>query len=199
MSPMVLVWVLVAYLSGSVPFGVIAARFFGGLDVRRHGSGNIGTANVLRTAGKGAAIVTLAGDLLKGYLPAFLAGLLALPPLEMAAVGLGAIVGHNWSCFLRFSGGKGVATSFGVFLALAPLPALGSLVAWIGVLGCFRYTSLAALAASLAVPPLILLERGVGTFFWLSALAALLIFVRHRDNIRRLQQGTEPRVGEQST
>ncbi|MEE8503540.1 MAG: glycerol-3-phosphate 1-O-acyltransferase PlsY [candidate division NC10 bacterium] len=187
--------VFVAYLIGSIPFGLLISQVVGRVDIRRYGSGNIGTANVLRIVGKRAAALTLLGDLLKGFLPTLAALLLGGSDLLVAGVGLAAVLGHNWSVYLRFAGGKGVATSFGALLAMTPLPAILGFLVWLGVVLVFRYTSLAALAASVCIPPLIFFSIGSGPYFTFSLLATLLIFVRHRDNIQRLWAGTEHRVG----
>lgn len=188
--------VFVAYLIGSIPFGLLISQVVGRVDIRRYGSGNIGTANVLRIVGKRAAALTLLGDLLKGFLPTLAALLLGGSDLLVAGVGLAAVLGHNWSVYLRFAGGKGVATSFGALLAMTPLPAILGFLVWLGVVLVFRYTSLAALAASVCIPPLIFFSIGSGPYFTFSLLATLLIFVRHRDNIQRLWAGTEHRVGQ---
>ena len=188
--------VCIAYLVGSIPFGLFVSRALARVDIRRHGSGNIGTANVLRIVGKQAAALTLLGDLLKGFLPVVAARSLGASELWVAGVGLAAVLGHNWPIYLRFAGGKGVATSFGALLAMTPLPALLGLLTWTAVVLVFRYTSLAALIASVCVPPVILLFTGAGPYLVFSLLAALLIFVRHRDNIKRLWAGTEHRVGQ---
>ena len=188
--------VCIAYLVGSIPFGLLVSRALARVDIRRHGSGNIGTANVLRIVGKWAATLTLLGDLLKGFLPVVAALSLGASELWVAGVGLAAVLGHNWSVYLRFAGGKGVATSFGALLAMTPLPALLGLLTWTAVVLIFRYTSLAALIASVCIPPVILFFTGAGPYLAFSLLAALLIFVRHRDNIKRLWAGTEHRVGQ---
>ena len=189
-------FILGAYLIGSIPFGLVVSRAIGGVDVRQYGSGNIGTANVLRTIGRRAAVLTLLGDMLKGFLPTLGTKLLGGSELLVAAVALAAVLGHNWSAYLKFSGGKGVATSFAVLLVMTPLPALLGLLLWGGVLLVYRYTSLAALVTSVCIPPIILLSVGVGPYFTFSLVFALLIFFRHRENIRRLLAGTEHRVGE---
>ncbi len=188
--------VCIAYLVGSIPFGLLVSWALARVDIRSHGSGNIGTANVLRIVGKWAATLTLLGDLLKGFLPVVAALSLGASELWVAGVGLAAVLGHNWSVYLRFAGGKGVATSFGALLAMTPLPALLGLLTWTAVVLVFRYTSLAALIASVCVPPVILFLTGAGPYLAFSLLAALLIFVRHRDNIKRLWAGTEHRVGQ---
>lgn len=191
-----LILVCTAYLVGSIPFGLLVSRALARVDIRRHGSGNIGTANVLRLVGKRAAALTLLGDLLKGFLPVLAALSLGASELWVVGVGLAAVLGHNWPVYLRFAGGKGVATSFGALLAMTPLPALLGLLTWMAVVLIFRYTSLAALAASVCIPPVILFLTGAGPYLAFSLLAALLIFVRHRDNIKRLWAGTEHRVGQ---
>ena len=188
--------VVIAYLVGSIPFGLLISRAVGRVDIRQYGSGNIGTANVLRIVGKRAAALTLLGDLLKGFLPTVLALLLGGTELLVAGVGMAAVLGHNWPIYLRFVGGKGVATSFGALLAMTPLPAVLGLLVWFGVLLVFRYPSLAAMVASVCVPPVIFFSTGLGSYFIFSFVAALLIFVRHRDNIKRLWAGTEHRVGQ---
>ena len=188
--------VCIAYLVGSIPFGLLVSWALARVDIRRHGSGNIGTANVLRIVGKWAATLTLLGDLLKGFLPVVAALSLGASELWVAGVGLAAVLGHNWSVYLRFAGGKGVATSFGALLAMTPLPALLGLLTWTAVVLIFRYTSLAALAASVCIPPVILFFTGAGPYLAFSLVATLLIFVRHRDNIKRLWAGTEHRVGQ---
>jgi glycerol-3-phosphate acyltransferase PlsY len=188
--------VCIAYLVGSIPFGLLVSRALARVDIRRHGSGNIGTANVLRIVGKRAAALTLLGDLLKGFLPVVAARSLGVSELWVAGVGLAAVLGHNWPVYLRFAGGKGVATSFGALLAMTPLPALLGLLTWTAVVLVFRYTSLAALIASVCVPPVILFLTGAGPYLAFSLLTALLIFVRHRDNVKRLWAGTEHRVGQ---
>lgn len=188
--------VFIAYLIGSIPVGLLVSQALGQVDIRQHGSGNIGTANVLRIVGKRAAALTLLGDLLKGLIPAWAAIGIGGSALLVAAVAVAAVLGHNWSVFLGFAGGKGVATSFGALLVMTPGPALLGLVVWLGVLLFFRYTSLAAMVSSVCIPPVILISTGAGPYFGFSLVAALLIYVRHRDNIKRLLDGTEHRVGE---
>ncbi|MFQ5988688.1 MAG: glycerol-3-phosphate 1-O-acyltransferase PlsY [Candidatus Methylomirabilales bacterium] len=188
--------IFIAYLVGSIPFGLVISRAVGRVDIRQHGSGNIGTANVLRTIGKRAAALTFVGDLLKGVLPVLAARLLGGTELLVAAVGMAAVLGHNWSVYLRFTGGKGVATSFGALVAMTPLPALFGFLVWLGVLLVFRYTSLSALMASVCIPPVIFFSTGSGPYFFFSILVAILIFVRHTDNIKRIRAGTEHRVGQ---
>jgi acyl phosphate:glycerol-3-phosphate acyltransferase len=188
--------VFIAYLVGSIPFGLLISQAVGRVDIRQYGSGNIGTANVLRIVGKRAAALTLLGDLLKGFLPTLAALLLGGTELLVAGVGMATVLGHNWSIYLRFVGGKGVATTFGALLAMTPLLALLGFLVWLGVLLLFRYPSLAAMVASVCIPPVIFFSTGPGPYFMFSLVAALLICIRHRDNIRRLWAGTEHRVGQ---
>lgn len=188
--------VFIGYLIGSIPFGLLISQAVGRVDIRQYGSGNIGTANVLRIVGKRAAALTLLGDLLKGFLPTLAAVLLGGTELLVAGVGMATVLGHNWSIYLRFVGGKGVATTFGALLAMTPLFALLGFLVWLSVLLLFRYPSLAAMVASICIPPVIFLSTGPGPYFIFSLVAAVLIFIRHRDNIRRLWAGTEHRVGQ---
>jgi len=188
--------VFIAYLVGSIPFGLLISQAVGRVDIRQYGSGNIGTANVLRIVGKRAAALTLLGDLLKGFLPTLAAVLLGGTELLVVGVGMATVLGHNWSIYLRFVGGKGVATTFGALLAMIPLFALLGFLVWLGVLLLFRYPSLAAMVASVCIPPVIFFSTGPGPYFMFSLVAAVLILIRHRDNIRRLWAGTEHRVGQ---
>jgi len=115
--------VAAAYLLGAIPFGLLIARLQKGIDIRDHGSGNIGTSNVLRTLGKRAALLTLVGDLMKGYLPVLVGSLLGVSQPWLVLAGAAAVIGHNWPIYIRFRGGKGVATSFGAALGIMPAPA----------------------------------------------------------------------------
>jgi glycerol-3-phosphate acyltransferase PlsY len=184
-----------AYLLGSVPFGLVVAAA-GSVDLRRVGSGNIGATNVLRAVGKGAAAATLVGDIGKGAL-AIVAGRLAGggAPL-LAALGLAVVAGHLFPVFAGFRGGKGVATTLGVMLAA--MPGVGGLLllVWLAVAALTRYSSLAALAATAAMPPLAWALDGRPAMLVLTLVLALLVIWRHEENIRRLWRGTEARIGE---
>lgn len=183
-----------AYLAGSIPFGLLIARLARGIDIRRHGSGNIGTANVLRTAGRGPAAATLLADALKGLLPVLAGRALDLPLYALLLIALAGIIGHNWSLFLRGKGGKGIATSLGATLALAPLAALIGLGVWAVVIVASRYASLASLMM-IASLPLALALMGYPQVYWLFGLALLaLALYRHRANIARLIGGTELKI-----
>lgn len=195
------VLVIGGYLLGSIPFGVIATRMAGLGDIRNVGSGNIGATNVLRTGRRDLAAITLVGDGGKGAAAVGLAHLLALhsaptaEPLACALAGGAAFLGHVFPIWLRFKGGKGVATFLGVLLAAAwPVGALACLT-WLAVAKLLKISSLSALTAA-ALSPLyaLALGRPLPTVL-LAALLAVLIFVRHHENIRRLLNGTEPRIG----
>ena len=189
-----------SYLLGSVPFGLILGKFMGSVDVRTVGSGNIGATNVLRAAGKKAAVLTLLADGLKGYVTAALAGHLFTGEWVPVLAAIAAVVGHNYPVYLSFRGGKGVATSFGAVLAVSPWTGAACLLAWLAAALFWRYSSLAALVA-FALNPLITFAlfsedrpRGV-----LSVALFAMIYYRHRENIRRLLAGTEPKIGSKGT
>ncbi|MDR1853738.1 MAG: glycerol-3-phosphate 1-O-acyltransferase PlsY, partial [Azoarcus sp.] len=141
-----------AYLLGSIPFALISSRIFGLADPRSYGSGNPGATNVLRSGSKGAAALTLAGDCFKGWLAVWVAAALGFDPVVAALAGVTAFVGHVFSVFLHFKGGKGVATGLGVLLGIAPVIALACLAVWLLVAVATRYSSAAALAAAVAAP-----------------------------------------------
>lgn len=213
-NPYILLGALPAagYVIGSTPFGVILARAHG-VDLRKAGSGNVGATNVGRCVGRPWGILCFVLDVAKGLLPALLAGMLlrgdgdqAPPPLQQAAwlgVGCGAILGHVFSFWLGFRGGKGVATSLGVVLGVYPyftFAGLGAFGVWIAVTLLSRYVSLGSVAAAAAFVPLFLLCNGERSWrLWpLLAFAAAmvaLIVVRHRENLRRLVRGEENRIG----
>lgn len=189
---------VVAYFIGSLSFAVIVSRVFGLADPRSYGSGNPGATNVLRSGNKAAAILTLLFDALKGYVPVVIAWQLGLPELVVTAVGLGAFIGHLWPIFFKFEGGKGVATAAGVLLGFAP--ALGGLVllVWITMAVVFRYSSLAALTASLAAPLIQAWGWGVGPATVGTAIMSALLIWRHEANIRKLLAGQESKLGQKA-
>jgi glycerol-3-phosphate acyltransferase PlsY len=185
---------VIGYLCGSIPFGVILTRLAGTQDLRSIGSGSIGATNVLRTGSKGLAAGTLLGDLLKGTVAVVIAGYLWGPDAAMIA-GLGAFLGHLFPVWLKFRGGKGVATYIGVLLGLFwPAAAMFGAI-WLAVAFSFRYSSLAALVASF-VTPIFLWWFGPLALSSLFAVLTLLLFWAHRENIKRLQAGTEGRIGQ---
>jgi acyl phosphate:glycerol-3-phosphate acyltransferase len=191
-----LVAVVAAYLVGAVPIGWLVARAFGVGDIRRHGSGNIGATNVLRTVGRLPAIVTLLGDVLKGYLAVWLGTVLGgEQPAAAAMAAVAAVAGNCWSVFLGFRGGKGGATGLGALLRLAPLATLAAVPVFVIIVASFRYVSLGTLLAALCVP-LGALMLGYPRAAVLAALAIAAIIVgRHHENIARLRAGTESRLG----
>jgi len=177
--------------------GYLVALAFGMRDIRRHGSGNIGATNVLRTLGRLPAAVTLVGDVVKGFAAVGLASAVGGGVTAVsAAAALVAVVGNCWSIFLGFRGGKGAATGLGAFLNVVPLATLPAALVWLAVTATFRFVSLASITAALCVPIGALL-LGYPPVFAASGLAACaLIVLRHRDNIARLLSGTERRLGE---
>lgn len=183
------------YLSGSIPFGLLIAKASKGVDVRGIGSGNIGATNVLRAAGKGAAALTLALDMLKGWAPVALGRIVGASDALVAGVGLAAFLGHLYPVFLRFRGGKGVATFLGVLLALLPKVAFLVAGVWLLIAAVFRYSSLAALVAAAASPLLVWLLDGRRGFVALAVVLSGFILIRHRENMRRLLAGEERRIG----
>ncbi|HKS18894.1 MAG TPA: glycerol-3-phosphate 1-O-acyltransferase PlsY [Bradyrhizobium sp.] len=185
--------VIIGYLLGSIPFGLILTRLAGTQDLRSIGSGNIGATNVLRTGNKGLAAATLLGDMLKGTVAVVIAGYFGGPNGAMLG-GLGAFLGHLFPVWLKFRGGKGVATYIGVLLGLFwPAAAMfGAL--WIATALTTRYSSLSALVAAF-VTPISLWWFGHPALASLFAVLTLLLFYTHRENIRRLQAGTEGKIG----
>src|SRR5581483_5114132 len=184
---------LIGYLLGSIPFGLVLTRMAGTQDLRTIGSGNIGATNVLRTGRKGLAAATLVLDALKGTAAVIIGGLLGGPDAAMLG-GLGAFLGHIFPVWLKFKGGKGVAVYIGILIGLIwPMAILFCLI-WLGMAVAFRYSSLAALIASL-VTPIVLWWFGHVTLAALFAVLTLLLFYMHRENIKRLQAGTEGRIG----
>ena len=200
------IFFVAAYLLGSIPFGYLLGKFKG-IDIREHGSKNIGATNVMRVLGKGFGVAALLLDMLKGFIPAFvLAGLVAgweQSGRQLAGIvfGAGAILGHVFPCFLRFRGGKAVATGCGVFLALDPLATVGAFAVWGSVVMTARYVSVGSMAGAAALPVFLLLLHNTKLSPYLPSVAfgvavAVLVVVRHRANLRRLRAGTEPRLGE---
>jgi glycerol-3-phosphate acyltransferase PlsY len=182
---------LCSYCIGSIPTGLLLAKAFGGVDIRTQGSGNIGATNVYRTLGRKVGILTLIGDCLKGLLPVLAAKALQLPVEWIALIGLAAFLGHIFPVFLRFKGGKGVATALGVFLAAAPLAVLGALATFILVLMSWRYVSLASIAAAAVMPLFTTLIYRAPTFVAMSVVISVIVILKHHENIRRLRNGTE--------
>ncbi|EAR50382.1 hypothetical protein OG2516_16736 [Oceanicola granulosus HTCC2516] len=187
-------WTLLGYLLGSVPFGLLITRRLGLGDLRAIGSGNIGATNVLRTGDKRAAAATLLLDGSKAAVAVLLARALSGPDAAQAA-GLAAFVGHCFPVWLNFRGGKGVATFFGLLLALAWPVGLAAAATWLAAAALLRYSSLAALLAA-GLAPLWAALLGHGDLVLLTIVLALLVYGRHWSNIARLRAGTEPKIGQ---
>jgi len=184
-------WLVACYLVGSLPTGYLLGRFLKGIDIRQVGSRNPGATNVFRSVGKTAGIATLLIDIFKGWVVTWLS--LRFFPGEFLPLlgGLAAVAGHSWSPFLSFRGGKGVATSAGVFFALLPTPTLAALTVFAVVFGLSHYVSAGSLAGAVALPSVALWLAGWGPRSGLALLVAALIVVKHIPNIRRLLKGEE--------
>ena len=188
-----LVALLSAYLMGSIPFGIIFSKLFRGPDPRSAGSRNIGFTNVLRVSGRGAAAATLIGDIAKGFLVIQGAGHLQLSVNWTFAVGIAAVMGHLFPFFLKFRGGKGVATGFGVLGAVQPQAMLLTAVLWAGIVLTSRVVSLGSMIAFGLLPLTMYYFHPDSGAFVFSTTLALLIILRHKDNAIRLWKGTEHR------
>jgi glycerol-3-phosphate acyltransferase PlsY len=187
--------ILGGYLLGSIPFGVIATRLGGAGDIRQVGSGNIGATNVLRTGRRDLALITLLGDGGKGAAAVLIVAALLSPQMAVLA-GAAAFLGHIFPVWLSFKGGKGVATFFGILFGISWPVGLAAGATWIAMAALFRISSLAALTAALLTPVwFMLFHQATPERLGLCALMAVLIFVRHDANIRRLLKGDEPRIG----
>ncbi|MEM0930476.1 MAG: glycerol-3-phosphate 1-O-acyltransferase PlsY [Pseudomonadota bacterium] len=187
--------VVLSYLLGAIPFGLVIVRLAGLGDIRAIGSGNIGATNVLRTGRKDLAAATFALDSGKGAIAVWLASAMTGGDVTaMALAGASAFLGHLFPVFLGFKGGKGVATYFGTLLALWPFGLVVAAVAWLGVAFTLRYSSLAALVAA-AVTPIAFVVAGKTILFLAVLFMTVLIFVRHQQNIARLLDGSEPKIG----
>jgi glycerol-3-phosphate acyltransferase PlsY len=182
--------IVAAYLTGSIPTGVLLGKAYG-VDVRKEGSGNIGATNLYRTVGRRVGIITLVGDCLKGFLPVLLVKFSALPPEFAAWVGLAAFCGHVFSVFLKFRGGKGVATALGVFLALAPLAVAIAIAVFAVLMFLWRYVSLGSIAAATVMPLAVFILGGDRTDTVVTLAIAAIVIIRHHENIKRLFSGTE--------
>lgn len=188
---------VVCYLVGAIPFGPWIAKRQG-IDLSSVGSGNSGAANAIRALGWKLGLQVLALDILKGTFCVFLGEISFMPaflvPLMKVLYGLLAVIGHNYSIFRRFKGGKGIATSFGVLLALQPQVAVLCALLWLGLVALTRISSIGSLGASAAAPVLMIIYGAPWTYVIFSVLAALMAFYRHKDNIARLNAGTENKL-----
>lgn len=185
---------IVVYLIAAIPTGIVLAKVMGYEDVRGKGSGNIGATNVYRVAGKLPGVLTLAGDILKGFLPLLACKAWLSPtPTQLGFAAVVAIVGHCYPVYLKFKGGKGVATALGIFLVLSPKAVVGAAIVFILAVAVTRYISLGSVLAAMAAPLLVLMLNHPQPIFLAALLIGALIIWRHRTNIRRLLDGTENR------
>jgi len=193
-------WLLLAasYLWGAIPSAYLAGKWSRGIDLREHGSGNLGATNTFRVLGAKVAAPVMVFDILKGFLPVLLFGQMTADWRWQLAYGAAAIVGHVFPVYMRFKGGKGVATATGVFLALAPLAIGAAIVTWLVVLKLTRMVSAASLSGALALSLVLAVTPPPGghhAIRWLGWAIAAFVFFSHRSNVRRIANGTEPRFG----
>ncbi|MFV9473236.1 glycerol-3-phosphate 1-O-acyltransferase PlsY [Advenella sp. RU8] len=199
--------IILAYLAGSIPFAIITSKLFGLQDPRTFGSGNPGATNVLRSGNKLAAALTLVGDAFKGWLAVYIAIKFApefnLTVSSIALVALAVFLGHLYSIFLKFKGGKGVATAVGILLAIQPWLAVATLATWIIIAVFFRYSSLAAIVAAIFAPFYYYAGHQIAWYcvpeiFWVICLISLILIYKHKKNIINLLAGTESRLGQKN-
>lgn len=190
------VLIFFAYILGSIPMGVILSSLIGGGDIRESGSGNIGATNVYRTHGKKLGALTLFADALKGALPTLIAMFLGLGAFWVSLIGLAAFMGHLYPVFLQFKGGKGVATALGVFAAISPVALLCSAAIFALMVYKFRYVSLGSLTAAAAMPLLVGLVNSSDdkSYIILSTAIAVMVFIKHKANIKRLLNREELKI-----
>ena len=185
---------LLCYLFGSIPNGLWLVRAFHKIDIRQYGSGNIGATNVYRTVGAKTAAAVLLGDMLKGIVPLILLSHLTGDPVCVAWTALGALLGHNYSLFLGFQGGKGVATGLGLFLYLLPWGAAAGFFVWVLLVLLTRYVSLGSVIGAICAAAVAWYLRYPLPYTLFGTLACLFVVLRHKDNIKRLLQGTESKI-----
>jgi glycerol-3-phosphate acyltransferase PlsY len=196
------IWIVAAYLLGSIAFGILVSKAFGLPDPRTVGSGNIGATNVARSGKKSAAILTLLGDVLKGWLPVWLALHFDMLMWVVAYVGLAVFFGHLYPIYYKFKGGKGVATALGVMLALSPMLGLAAVATWLLAFAIWRYSSLSAIIAAVLAPvyawylfPQADNTFGISDYVLVTIVMAVFLVWRHRSNIQKLLNGTEAGFG----
>jgi len=186
---------LITYFLGAIPFGLLFAKWFTGKDPREHGSGNIGATNALRTGGKKVGVCTLLADILKGVLPVGLALQLGFQAFEVGLIALTAFLGHIFPVYLKFKGGKGVATMFGVLIPWQPWVAVLSFLVWFIAFKMTRYVSLASVLSGLVLPVLAWALGAELPAITVCAVLGVIMTLRHAGNIQRLIAGTEPKTG----
>ena len=188
------VLVFFAYILGSIPTGVILSRYYARIDITKEGSGNTGATNVYRTLGKGLGALTLVGDITKGLIPVIFAVWLINSPVWTSLVAVSAFMGHLYPIFLKFKGGKGVATGLGVFIVLVPWALLITLLIFVGIVYKWRYVSLGSIVAAGSLPISIALLSNTKIYAVPSLIIAGFIIYKHQDNIRLLLKGEESRI-----
>ena len=197
-----LILVPIAYLLGSVPFGLIAGKLAGNVDIREHGSGNIGMTNVQRTVGTPVAVVVLFLDMGKAVLAVVVARIFFDSPGVDAAAALAVVFGHNWPVFIRFKGGKGTASGWGGLFVLSPIAGLVATLVGLPLIAFTRYVSLASISSAVLGSLALIILAAFGhrplAYIWFGAIGSVLVVVRHRENIQRLLSGTERKLGQQS-
>lgn len=191
--------VLAAYLIGSIPFGYLLARFWKGIDIRQHGSGNIGATNVWRTLGRGPGLVVLLLDLLKGVTAVLLAKQLGDVDYPVLAAALAVMAGHSWPVWLGFKGGKIIATGAGAVLAIAPGPLLLGFSVWLVTLGLTRYVSLASILGAVSIPLWMFALNFNIKYVLFAVLVAFFAVFKHIPNIKRIITGTEFKIGQKKS
>lgn len=195
---LIVIYIIFAYLIGSIPTGLIFGRLLKGIDIRDYGSGNIGATNVFRVVGKIPGIIVLIIDILKGFAPVLMIPQLVNVPISKGLfsvlIGAAAISGHNWTVFSRFKGGKGVATGAGVFLALNPIAVGITLVLFFVLVALTKYISLGSVCSAVILPVLLMLFKSPLEYVLFGLIMSLIVIYRHKENIKRLLQGTENKM-----
>lgn len=185
---------LLGYVFGSIPCGLWLVQAFHGIDIRKYGSGNIGTTNVFRTVGSKTAAAVLAGDMLKGIMALYIISKFTADPIIVAITALGALLGHNYSLFLGFKGGKGVATGLGLFLYMLPWGAVAAFSVWAIIVLITRYVSLGSIVAAIVAAATGWYLQYPVPYAVFGTLAGFFVIIRHKDNIKRLIEGTESKI-----
>jgi len=190
--------IMISYLLGSISFSYFIAKIWMGIDIRNYGSGNAGATNVLRVLGTKPAIIALLGDALKGIIAVYL-GKLTGDESIMLLCGLAVVIGHNWPIFLKFKGGKGIATSLGVILTISPLSSLILIIIGVFIIYITRYVSLGSITSAIILPFIFYMLHKSGYYLIFALVLTFLALFRHRSNIQRLLSGKESKLGEKKT
>lgn len=190
--------IMISYLLGSISFSYFIAKIWMGIDIRNYGSGNAGATNVLRVLGTKPAIIALLGDALKGIIAVYL-GKLTGDESIMLLCGLAVVIGHNWPIFLKFKGGKGIATSLGVILTISPLSSLILIIIGVFIIYITRYVSLGSITSAIILPFIFYMLHKSGYYLVFALVLTFLALFRHRSNIQRLLSGKESKLGEKKT